>query len=451
MMTEPRARLCTLRHWLLAALWGAVLAVGARPALAADLRDWTSGDGRSMKAALVSFDGREVRLRRSDGSEATVAISLLSLQDQAFVRAQAANGGSTPPKWPAEVMVSSDSIEVKMVAADAERRRFVYHSAAFEYVSQGKLLPGLMKEVARTFEATRQLVGALPWGIVCQPPDGAEFYHAALFETRKDYVQAGGPANSGGVYMTGEKIFKIPFESLGIKHLGNSYTKDDNYSSDTLVHEITHQMMHDYLPYLPQWAVEGCAEYTEMLPFKAGRFAVARHKEGLKDYLERWRKRGKEPRLPDVAQLFHMTRPAWDQQAQKSSERMGELYQQSALLVYFFNHLDGDGTGTAWAKFMEATRGEMLQWQDYERHFKAYRLALDEFFKLPGVKKLENDRFSYPSNLTPPRPPEPPDGKDRDDQTPLKHLDVLLRERGELELQRDIAAKFKAISVKLNL
>ena len=48
-------------------------------------------------------------------------------------------------------------------------------------------------------------------------------------------------------------------------------TKDADYKADTLVHELTHQMMHFWLPYLPNWVVEGTAEYTENLPLNAGR------------------------------------------------------------------------------------------------------------------------------------------------------------------------------------
>jgi hypothetical protein len=119
--------------------------------------------------------------------------------------------------------------------------------------------------------------------------------------------------------------------------------------------------------------------------------------------------------------------------------------------VYYFNHLDGDGTGKAWLRFMDATKEEVGKWQAFEKGFQSYRAALEEFFKLPGVEKLPDGRFSYPSNLQPPKPPAPPDGKDRDEQTPLKHLDALLHERTEADLQREIGEKFKTLGVKLSL
>ena len=180
----------------------------ATPLLAAEPRSWTSLDGNTITAEMLSFDGKQVALKLADGRTVNVPIARLIPLDQGFIRAQPAT--IAPLVWPPKVTVPSTAIEVKLAKEDAGLRKFIYTSEAFSYSSQGKLLPSLMKEVARTFEATRQLVNALPWGIVCKPPEGLELYEAALFETRDDYLQAGGPRNSGGVYMTAEKIFKIP-------------------------------------------------------------------------------------------------------------------------------------------------------------------------------------------------------------------------------------------------
>lgn len=410
-------------------------------------RTWTSRDGRKVEAVFTGFEAGQVALKLSTGQVVKVPLERLSEQDQTLVRTQ------PPPapkrEWPDLVLVPSASIEVKLASSDAATRKFVYRSEGFEYTSQGNLLPSLMNEVARTFEATKRLVGALPWGITCRPPEGMELYQAALYETRDDYIQAGGPTNSGGVYSTADKIFKIPFESLGIKRLGKSYTKDDHYSNDTLVHEITHQMMHDYLPYIPQWAVEGCAEYAELLPYNAGKFNVGRRREGLKDYLATWVQRGRPPVLPNLASLFRMTRPEWDALARESNIQQGLLYQQSALLVYYFNHLDGSGKGERWIAFMDATTKDVRAWAEYQRGFLTYREAMNAFFKLPGVERQEGGRFSYPPNLKPPQPPTPPDGEPMSDQTAFKHLPLLLDGRSVEALQAEIAARFKDDGFKL--
>ena len=67
---------------------------------------------------------------------------------------------------------------------------------------------------------------------VFPPPDGLVRYRAALYETRGDYFQAGGPQNSGGVYMSGEKIFKVPFPSLGLTKRGKTYFKNDYWKNN---------------------------------------------------------------------------------------------------------------------------------------------------------------------------------------------------------------------------
>jgi hypothetical protein len=429
-----------------ASIWlSLTLAVTAQPA---GVRTWTSVDDHKTVASMVGFDGTTVSLQLADGKVVPVSLSRLSAADQAWVKGQPVK--AAPRAWPELVKVTPSSIEVKLVREESAAKKFVYRSEGFEYTSQGKLLPRLISEVATTFEATKKLMNELPWGIVCRPPDGMELYQAALYETRDEYIRAGGPSNSGGVYMSGEKIFKIPFESLGIKSLGKSYTKDENYSSDTLVHEITHQMMHDVLPYLPMWAIEGSAEYAELLPYKSGTFGVKRSREGLKDYLDTWQKRQRTPTLPKLADLFRLKRTEWTNESLEPS-RQHALYQQSALLVYYFNHVDGDGSGSRWIRFMEATRSEAESWRIYDKGFKSYRASMDEFFKLPGVTKLEDGRFSYPPNLNPPKPPPVPGGQSYGEDTPLKHLDVLLDGRSEEQLQRDIATGYARIGIKLGL
>jgi hypothetical protein len=163
-------------------------------------RIWTSSDGRKVEAVFAGFEAGQVSLKLSNGQVVKVLLDRLSAADQTLVRSQ------PPPaperKWPDLVLVTSSSMEVKLASSDAVARKYVYRSEGFEYTSQGNLLPSLMNEVARTFEATKRLVGALPWGITCRPPDGMELYQAALYETRQDYIQAGGPTNSGGVYST---------------------------------------------------------------------------------------------------------------------------------------------------------------------------------------------------------------------------------------------------------
>src|SRR4030095_15100942 len=112
-----------------------------------------------------------------------------------------------------------------------------------------------------------------------------------LFKDLASYRASGGPVNSGGVYDSRKETFLVPFESIGLKPLGTSFVKSEDFDSSTMVHELTHQMMHFWLDFLPLWVAEGTAEYTSNLPLHAGRFRVAGAKTGLKDYLDNFQKR----------------------------------------------------------------------------------------------------------------------------------------------------------------
>ena len=415
----------------------------------AALRPWKDAQGRIIQASFVSATTESVTLRMADGKEHQLPLSRLCAEDQAFAKSQtgaakpapATDQGTTPVviapslnrvpiekrTWPENVVVPTKSIEIQVIEESTAARKFVYRSEGFEFTSQAKLAGSVMKEVARTFEATKTLVASLPWGVVCRPPEGFERYQAALFETRKDYIAAGGPENSGGVYMSGDKIFRVPFPSIGLKLLGKTYAKDDNYDGGTLIHEITHQVMDAYLTFLPVWVIEGTAEYTEMLPYNAGKFRADAHQKGMKDHIQQMQKRGYAIEIGNLEEHLTMNRAKWSGIASTTNRKMGELYFQSVLAVYFFCHLDGDKKGTRFIKFMEAVYGDTE--------------ALRLFFKDPRVKHFPDGRFSYPTDFP------PPDMKA--DTAPFKHLALLLDGRSYSQIAQEMTEAYKSIGVKI--
>lgn len=407
----------------------------------AEERQWTDVEGRTVEAEFEGVTGGQVMLKMKDGRVLPFPLEKLGEADRALVEKLQAGGGPVsapvtgPPRvpiaqrvWPDVVEVDSRAVEIQAVEENEPLRNFVYESQAFEFTSQAKLAGSVMKEVARTFEATRELISTLPWGIVCVPPDGQERYRAALYETREDYFRAGGPENSGGVYMSGEKIFKIPFPSLGLDLRGRTYFMDDGYSNGTLVHELTHQMMHDYLPFLPKWIIEGSAEYTELLPYNAGTFRASAHKTELKRHIDDREGRGISADLGSVESHLTMTRDGW---TEASAERDGQstVYFRSVLMVYFFCHMDGEGKGLRFLKFMDAVRDEAE--------------ARVRFFADPRVKTFPDGRYSYPREM------EPPDMDP--DTAPFKHLGILLAGRSYEEIAAEIVAGYKSIGEKIDV
>ena len=205
------------------------------------MRIWTAANGQKFQAKLTGVEGANAVFQLANGQTTKVALNLLAPAEQAAIRggaapkpaaagaATAANGKPGAPStakartWPVIVEVPPNSIEITLGEQDAAKRRYVYKSQSFEFVSQDKLAGSVMKEVARTFEATRSLVSGLPWGINPTPPADLGFYQAKLFVTREDYFADGGPQNSDGVYFSKDRIFRIPFPSLGLMLQGKTW------------------------------------------------------------------------------------------------------------------------------------------------------------------------------------------------------------------------------------
>jgi hypothetical protein len=147
--------------------------------------------------------------------------------------------------------------------------------------------------------------------------------------------------------------FYVPFENIGVKVVGKSYAKDEDFRYDTMVHELTHQMMHFWLNALPQWVTEGTAEYTSNLPLRTGKFRLSAAKNGLKDYVDYLKKEsvGGVPQPYPLEKLFRVNNAEWAEILASSPGISRRLYFTSYLLVYYFMHLDGKGDGERFVRY----------------------------------------------------------------------------------------------------
>ncbi len=392
-------------------------------------RAWTDVQGRTIQAVLLEATAEHVRVRTGDGREFTIPLERLSAEDQAFARAAAASRPIAVRPWPETVSVPNSAVEITIVEEDDSAKRFVYHSADFEFIAQDKLAGTVMKEIARTFEATRSLLTELPWSLSCLPPDGAKLFKAELYETQEAYMQAGGMPNSAGMYTSARQVFMIPFPSLGLRKRAKTWYKDPDYTNDTLIHEVTHQLMDDVLPFLPMWAIEGTAEYTEALPYRYGTFRVRAHQSGMRTHVDFMEKVGVPIRIESLQGLLRMDNPSWHAFGSQSPRNLSELYLGSFLLVYYFCHLDGAGDGARFQAFMAAVRKDA----DARRTFLAD----------PRVTRLPDGRFRYPRDLA---------GPDMNPATaPYRHLNLLLDGRAYADLAHEIRAAYRKAGVSLHI
>ena len=425
-----------LASWLLTLTALAQLATPEPP------RKWSITGGADFQASVASFDGTTVVFRMPNGSRAQAPAQKLSAGDQQFLT-------EWQRKQPIKVVlpdvvgVETAQVKAEVVSEDPVAEKFVYRTAHFEFESQGKFTQSLLREVARDFEATYELVKALPWNVNPRPPSG-EFFRARLLKDKTAYFAAGGLPGSGGVYKSREEMFLVPFESIGVKTVGKSYAKDDKFESHTMVHELTHQMMHFHLDLLPQWAVEGTAEYTGILPLRTGRFRVSAAKSGLKDYVEFLKKRTVDglPEPYPLDQLFTITNEQWNSVLGGDSKMSHRLYFTSYLLVYYFMHLDGKGDGQLFARYFREV-GEV------EREVEKYRQGLEEFKKLPGVEVSADGSMRWKGDLKPPARPAIFSSPDARTEFARKTLDLLRDGRSDADLMKQIRSAYTRLGIRL--
>jgi hypothetical protein len=174
-------------------------------------------------------------------------------------------------------VVKESLLNSEMRAVQEKPGDYIYESAHFRFKTTEKLGTALLKDVSRAFEGTYELVRQMPWGIQPRPEEGRTKFEARLHVNRAAYLATGAPTWSAGLYSMKDKLFHIPYEEIGVA--GNAgasgYFRKGAINNDTITHEITHQMMHTIVPYMPIWLVEGLAEYTSNLPYKTGEFRVA--------------------------------------------------------------------------------------------------------------------------------------------------------------------------------
>jgi hypothetical protein len=136
----------------------------------------------------------------------------------------------------------------------------------------------------------------------------------------------------------------MPGASLGVKLAGKHYTVEPQAENDTLIHEITHQMMNHWLRKLPEWYVEGSAMYVASSKFHpSGRFTLPRLGQTVKD-LEHLRQ-GKHT-LWHLNYLMQMTSSQWH--AAFGSNADGTVhrnYSSAIALTYYFCNGDDKGDG----------------------------------------------------------------------------------------------------------
>jgi hypothetical protein len=360
------AKLATQQQSLDLKLWLLLFSTLLIHALfAEDMRTWTDAQDRKIEAALVKAGSDAVVLKLKNGREVPYPIAKLSAADADYIEEARARlkilEGSTEVNptpaakdeglnfdspWPDRIRFEEDP-EIATIEEDATKKRFIYESAHYQYVCDVRLAKSVIKGFAVMFEATYLYCRSLPLAINGGEISNGEKHQILLFEKHDDYVKAGGPPESAGVYIGGRGVVMVPLTSLGVRPVGSGYMLDRDKSNKTLPHELTHQLTPRtyYQKGLTGWFTEGLAEYIAVTPYRAGSYSVRGNMKDIIDYATGYgskdmggRALGKKIQLPPLKDFMLQSYSQFLSQPQLS-------YGCGLLLTTYFFHIDGDGDG----------------------------------------------------------------------------------------------------------
>jgi hypothetical protein len=433
----------------------AALLVLSVVAPAEEAREWTSTDGRTLKGKLVGLYAEGAKIEVNPRKIVEIPFDRLVPADAEYARKA---GAAILPKWggwPDELRMNLDDVKIKVDEARSKDGLTYYITEHFELRSEVELGSRVMLDVGRIFELTYRLMEASPWGVMASPEGG--HFKAELYKTRAGYVAAGAPEWSGGVYIGSRKVFMVPVESLGLKEGTNGYRRDDTFSLETVVHEITHMLMADAIPCLPIAVTEGVAEYMSKIPLRTGSFRPG-------SVLQLVREEAEVRQPLDFSVLLNMTASEWSGTAPPKGRPGGSTmpvnpkdksfqYHGSLLLAYHLMHgLDG-GKPERVRRLIHNAHARAVGREKlvakYKEDFATYEAEIKKFTARPDVTATKDGGFSYPSDLTPPQAPTFPIEGETERSLELSDMDVLFGGKSVAEFVAEMNASLKDAKIDL--
>jgi len=340
-----------------------------------EVRTWTDSLNRKTEAELVKIDGTNVILKLKDGREVPFPLEKLSQPDRDFVGTQrveleknmpeggAESAEEKPSKplnfdspWPDRITFTEDP-EINTVVENASEKQFIYESANYRYVCDVRLSKTVVKGFAVMFEATNLYCSTLPLGLNGGSPAKGK-HQILLFENKEDYVKAGGPPSSAGVYIGGKDIVMVPLESLGVRPVGSGYMLDRDKSNSTLPHELAHQLTPR--PYYREgsmgWFTEGIAEYIATTPYRAGSYNVRNNMRDIIQYVTAYGEDGRGGRALGTEIKLPKLRTFMMQSYDRFLSNPQLNYGCGMLITTYFFHMDGKGDGVRIKAFLKGLR-----------------------------------------------------------------------------------------------
>ena len=235
---------------------------------------------------------------------------------------------------------------VKPVAMPDEGGRKVWHTPNFRLESDVALTDEALNRVAQVMESTAWVVKHHDLPLFAPPEERAS---VKIIGRDEDFRRLGGPELAAGFYDGPRRHVLLRADSLTRQALGG-VRRAVSQDEALVIHELVHLSMHGVQHGLPQWFVEGIAEYFSSAHRGAGRFDFSNPDASIRDHLRaRGNPRESTVRLVKLREIAALGDLEWIAYLEKLAENERIAAYGSALLLTHY-HLHGGKARLDWLR-----------------------------------------------------------------------------------------------------
>lgn len=367
---------------------GLVLLLPAVP----EARDWQLQNGETIAADFYFRDDKETWFKDNEGKLYVVETGELQPVELEFIqRLEDFMVDLEVKPWPRQIQPGGG---FRLTGGPS-----IFRSANFQ-IFAANADDSFVKETALILENAYAMIGSLPLPLDPAPPQPLKHFTVRILD-RPGFEEAFGssvknlyPEKVKGAYMARPRELWLPLDAEPAPDF-----------TSTLVHEIAHQSMHDLLPLLPLWFIEGFAEYLAAVPYENRIFRFDQSEEGLRQVLKT--RYGSPPLV-----ITHPARQLSTENWQNSSRD----YLSALFLVFYLAEYDRDGKGTglqAYLSGINAARQQTESWfteiqsmaDDYNERVRQFHADMEQYqSEIESVKsELRSGKKVFVRESTPNR------------------------------------------------
>lgn len=214
----------------------------------------------------------------------------------------------------------------------------VWHTRHFRIESDTPLPHPKVARLAQVADGTLEAVKSHPLPFHSPPSDRRPL--VSVFGGETAYVAAGGVRGSAGLYVARRASVLLLADYVAPDE-ATARRFPPGYDEDIVVHELVHLAMHGANPRLPQWFIEGVAEYFACAHEGGGRFRFDTIDPLVADHLRK-RFRSKDSKIPlaHISDIVALRPRSWfDALENLPPEKRYRAYATSLLLAHY--HMNG--------------------------------------------------------------------------------------------------------------